>query len=65
MICFLIASVAIYRYRPMLAVEFIETELAFPGKKECLDFLKGLGVTLSADESKVDCKASMSAVEST
>lgn len=46
----------------MLSVDYVENELAFKSREECLEFLQGKGVSFNADESKMDCKLSMGAV---
>ncbi|XP_060591986.1 leukocyte receptor cluster member 8 homolog isoform X2 [Ruditapes philippinarum] len=53
---------AIKAYRPTLPVEFIAPEIGFSDRSECLEFLKEMNVTLSGDESKIDCKASLPVV---
>lgn len=50
------------RYRPFLPVAFVQSELAFADEQACQDFLKGLGLVLNDDLSKVDCKQSQSIV---
>ena len=50
------------RYRPTLPLEFIIPELGFSDRDECLEFLKEMNVTLVEKESRIDCKASVSAV---
>jgi hypothetical protein len=47
-----------YSYRPFLPVAFIQSELAFVDDATCQEFLKGLGLALNADNTKVDCKQS-------
>jgi hypothetical protein len=47
-----------YSYRPFLPVAFIQSELAFVDDATCQEFLKGLGLVLNADNTKVDCKQS-------
>lgn len=46
------------RYRPVMPVSLVERELAFKDSTECLKFLGQLGVVLSDDREKVDCKLS-------
>ncbi|XP_068671889.1 leukocyte receptor cluster member 8-like isoform X3 [Montipora foliosa] len=45
-------------YRPSIAVSFVESELGFSDDGQCLKFLQDLGVVLTADGTKVDCKQS-------
>ncbi|KAL9956240.1 hypothetical protein ACROYT_G037688 [Oculina patagonica] len=45
-------------YRPSLAVSFVESELGFTEDEQCLKFLQDLGVVLTADGIKIDCKLS-------
>lgn len=45
-------------YRPTIPASFVESELGFTEEGECLKFLQDLGVVLTADETKVDCKLS-------
>lgn len=47
------------RYRPTLPVEFLVPELGFSDRDECIEFLKEMNVTLTTENSKIDCKASM------
>eukprot|EP00058_Branchiostoma_floridae_P021535 XP_002607025.1 hypothetical protein BRAFLDRAFT_281842 [Branchiostoma floridae] len=49
-------------YRPMLPVSYVVSELAFDSAEVCVEFLTSLGVIMTADQSKVDCKQSMSAL---
>lgn len=51
-------------YRPLLAVSYVESELAFTSTEECLKFLGQYGVILLDDFSKIDCKLSLGAVAS-
>ena len=46
------------RYRPSIAVSFVECELGFTEDEQCLKFLQDLGVVLTADGIKIDCKQS-------
>lgn len=53
--------VMLFRYRPSLTLEFIQTELGYDDdsdtRDDLLNFLvNDLGATLSADKSKIDCK---------
>lgn len=50
------------RYRPSVAVSFVESELGFTEDKQCLKFLQDLGVVFTADGSKIDCKQSQGVV---
>jgi hypothetical protein len=47
-----------YSYRPFLPVAFVQSELAFVDEATCQEFFKGLGLILTADNTKVDCKQS-------
>lgn len=47
----------------MLAIEFIQAELGFANREDCLKFLKEMGAILSSDESKVDCKSSATIIQ--
>jgi hypothetical protein len=40
----------------MLSVDFIQAELVFKDTAECLEFLRTQGATVTADNSKVDCR---------
>ncbi|KAK2564286.1 Leukocyte receptor cluster member 8-like protein [Acropora cervicornis] len=46
------------KYRPSIAVSFVECELGFTEDEQCLKFLQDLGVVLTADGIKIDCKQS-------
>ena len=46
------------RYRPSIAVSFVESELGFTEDEQCLKFLQDLGVVLTQDGTKIDCKQS-------
>lgn len=48
----------INRYRPMLSLNVVQTELGYSNLEDCLQFLKEKGAVLSEDSSKLDCKAS-------
>ena len=50
------------RYRPSVAVSFVESELGFTEDEQCLKFLQDLGVVFTADGSKIDCKQSQGVV---
>lgn len=51
------------RYRPMLQIDYIQNELSFSNRDDCMQFLVDKGVVLSEDNTKVDCKQSMAAVQ--
>lgn len=51
-------------YRPFLPVAFVQSELAFADEATCQEFLKGLGLILNADNTKVDCKQSQAVLSS-
>ncbi|XP_052268279.1 leukocyte receptor cluster member 8 homolog [Dreissena polymorpha] len=53
---------AVKAYRPTLPIDFIIPELGFSDRDECLEFLKEMNVTLLEEGSKIDCKASVAAV---
>ncbi|XP_063798892.1 leukocyte receptor cluster member 8 homolog isoform X2 [Pseudophryne corroboree] len=47
-------------YRPMLAVSYIQSELAFENEEECQSFLASLSLVFAGDDaSKIDCKQSL------
>lgn len=50
-------------YRPMLQIDYIQNELSFSNRDDCMQFLVDKGVVLSEDNTKVDCKQSMAAVQ--
>ncbi|XP_028395086.1 leukocyte receptor cluster member 8 homolog [Dendronephthya gigantea] len=51
-------------YRPLLPVAFVQSELAFADEATCQEFLKGLGLILNADNTKLDCKLSQAVLSS-
>ena len=50
------------RYRPSVAVSFVESELGFTEDEQCLKFLQDLGVVFTPDGCKIDCKQSQGVV---
>lgn len=46
----------------MLPVDHIQRKLSFPALDDCIKFLKEKGAVFTNDETKIDCKASVSAV---
>ncbi|XP_071960157.1 leukocyte receptor cluster member 8 homolog [Antedon mediterranea] len=50
-------------YRPHLPVSFVEKELAFEDTAACVAFLTELSVTMTPDQSSIDCKQSMSVLQ--
>ena len=54
----LLLSRVCWRYRPSIAVSFVESELGFTEEEQCVKFLQDLGVVLTADGTKIDCKQS-------
>ncbi len=52
------------RYRPLLPVSYIQSELAFPDQEKVMEFLKEKGAVFNPDSTKVDCKLSVVAVQS-
>ncbi|ESP01083.1 hypothetical protein LOTGIDRAFT_140003 [Lottia gigantea] len=50
-------------YRPLLALQYIADELAFQDVDQCMAFLEEKGAALNADKSKLDCKASNTAIQ--
>ncbi|KAL3878043.1 hypothetical protein ACJMK2_035679 [Sinanodonta woodiana] len=50
-------------YRPTLSVDYVKEELGFSDSGEVVDFLKGFGITLNDNNSNMDCKSSMAAVQ--
>lgn len=46
-------------YRPSIDIEFVQAELAFPSKKECIRFLKDHGAVLTADKKEIDTRATL------
>ena len=51
-----------YSYRPFLPVAFVQSELAFVDEAACREFLKGLGLIFTADNTKLDCKQSQAVI---
>jgi len=51
------------RFRPLLPVDFLQTELGFTARQPCMDFLQQMGVVFNADQTKIDCKASAAAAQ--
>lgn len=57
-----LCPVLLFRYRPVLPVEYIERALGFADREDVLAFLAELNVTLAEDGASVDCKESLAAV---
>lgn len=57
-----VCPVLLFRYRPVLPVEYIERALGFADREDVLAFLAELNVTLAEDGASVDCKESLAAV---
>lgn len=51
------------RFRPMVAVSFVQSELGFSNSEDCFQFLSEKGAVFNADKTKVDCKLSTTALQ--
>nr|XP_039255449.1 leukocyte receptor cluster member 8 homolog [Styela clava] len=51
-------------FRPNVPVEYLTKVLAFPTEKDCIKLLTEMGVSLTPDQSKIDCKANQSVSQS-
>ena len=47
-----------------MGTDFIQTSLGFTDKATCVEWLKEKGVSLSADDTKIDGKANMGVLSS-
>lgn len=47
----------------MVGVSFVQSELGFSNSEDCFQFLKEKGAVFSADNTKLDCKLSSTALQ--